>query len=79
MYSKTLSRIVIWRKPDNTYYYRIIKGHYFDYEIGHKNSYEHEIVLIIDNLEYRIRKISKKKENQRKGYKIYRKSINFVI
>lgn len=69
MYSKTLSRIVIWRKPDNTYYYRIIKGHYFDYEIGYKNSYEHEIVLIIDNLEYRIRKISKKKRIKEKVIK----------
>lgn len=66
MYSKSLSKIVIWRKPDNSYYYRIIKGHYYDYVIGHKNQYEHEIVLIIDNLEYRIRKTSVKKRFKKK-------------
>lgn len=73
MYSTTLSRIIIWRKPDNTYYYRITKGHYFDYEIGHKNQYNHEIVLVIDSLEYRIRKTSKKKKIKEKVIKFIEK------
>lgn len=60
MYSTTLNRIIIWKKLDNTYYYRIIKGHYSDYFVGYQNSYGHEVVLIIDNLEYRIKKIPRK-------------------
>lgn len=71
MYSQTLSRIVIWKKQNNIYYYRIIKGHYFDYKVGYKNQYDHEIVLIIDSLEYRIRKSSKKQ-------KIKKALINYI-
>lgn len=71
IYLKTLNKIIIWRKPDNSYYYRIIKGHYNDYHVGYKNQYDHEIILIIDNLEYRIRKTSIKK-------RIKNKVINFI-
>lgn len=66
MYSKTLSRIVIWRRKDNTYYFRVIKGHYIDYKIGYVNQYDHEIVLIIDNLEYRVSKIPRKERIKNK-------------
>lgn len=66
MYSQTLSRIVVWKKPNNTYYYRLVKGKYADYFVGYKNQYDHEIVLIIDSLEYRIRKTSKKKKFKKK-------------
>ena len=66
MYSKTLSRIVIWKKPDDTYYFRVIKGHYVDYKVGYINQYNHKIVLIIDSLEYRVSKIPKKERFKKK-------------
>lgn len=39
--------IIIWKRPDNSYYYRIVKGYYRKYEIGCKNQYDHEVILII--------------------------------
>ena len=66
MYLKTLNKIVIWKKPDNTYYYKVIKGHYIDYDIGYTNQYGHVIVLVIYNLEYRVRKIPKKENKELK-------------
>ena len=46
-----MKRIIIWHNPNkNNYYYRVIKTNYVEYEIGYKNSYDHEIVLIIDDL-----------------------------
>lgn len=39
--------IVIWKRPDNSYYFREVKGYYRNYEIGFKNQYNHEVVLII--------------------------------
>ena len=44
--------IVIWRRPNNTYYYRQVRGTYRHYEIGCKNQYYHECVLIIDTSTY---------------------------
>ena len=40
--------IVIWYNPNNnSYYYR--KYYYsYSFEIGYKNSYGHEVILIID-------------------------------
>lgn len=38
---------VIWRRPNNSYYYRIVKGTYMEYYVGYYNQYGHEIVLII--------------------------------
>ena len=39
---------VIWRKPNDTYYYKDVKGWYGNYYIGYLNQYEHEIVCIIN-------------------------------
>ena len=40
-------QIVIWYNPNRkTYYYR--KYIYRSFEIGDKNSYDHEVILIID-------------------------------
>lgn len=66
MFLPSSNKIIIWKKPNNTYYYKIIKGHYIPYEVGYKNSYGHEIVLIISNLEYRVRKTPIKKRIKRK-------------
>lgn len=71
MFLPTLNRIIVWKKPNNTYYYKIIKGHYCNYYVGYINQYGHEIVLIIDNLEYRVRKIPIKK-------RIKKKIINYI-
>ena len=71
MYLSSLNRIIIWKKQDNSYYYRIVKGHYSNYEIGYVNSYGHQIVLIIDNLEYRVRKKPLKN-------RVKKKIINFI-
>ena len=39
--------LVIWLKPDNTYYWRVIKKNY-NYSIGYRNGYNHEIILVVD-------------------------------
>lgn len=69
-------KCVVWRKPqDNTYYHKIIKGHYeyFDYTIGNKNSYGHEIVHIIEHLELTTQKTPMKKRVVRKAIKFLQK------
>ncbi|MBQ7136776.1 MAG: hypothetical protein IJO43_02210 [Bacilli bacterium] len=39
--------IVVYYNPNKKeYYYKVVK--YVDYEIGHKNSYGHEVLLIIN-------------------------------
>lgn len=38
---------VIWRRPNNTYYFRLVKGTYMEYYVGYINQYNHEVVLII--------------------------------
>lgn len=38
---------VIWRRPDNTLYFRYVRGTYKRYYIGYVNQYEHEVVLLI--------------------------------
>lgn len=41
--------IIIWYNPNNNSYYYRKKVYLYDrYEIGYKNNYGHEIVLIID-------------------------------
>lgn len=40
--------IIVWRKPDNTYYHRKVNGFYTNYQIGYENQYNHKIVDIID-------------------------------
>ena len=38
---------VIWRRPNNSYYYRYVSGTYMNYYVGYINQYDHEVVLII--------------------------------
>lgn len=46
-----MKRLIVWFNPNNkTYYYKIVKTYYVDYFVGYKNSYNHEVVLVIDNL-----------------------------
>lgn len=40
--------IIIWRKPDNTYYHKKVNGSYKKYYVGYQNQYGHEIVDIVD-------------------------------
>lgn len=41
--------IIVWYNPNkDSYYYRKHTFAYFRHEIGDKNSYGHEVVLIID-------------------------------
>lgn len=40
--------LIIWKKPNNEYYSRKVRGTYQKYEVGYVNQYDHEIVLIID-------------------------------
>ena len=42
--------IVIWLKPDGTIYHKFVSGFYTCYFVGYKNSYDHEVIYIIDNL-----------------------------
>ena len=63
-------KCVVWKKPlDNTYYHKVVKGHYeyFDYKVGNKNSYGHEIVHIIENLDFTITKTPIRKRVVRKA------------
>ncbi len=40
--------LIIWHNPQkNTYYSKYVTGCYKDYYVGYKNSYDHEIILII--------------------------------
>ena len=48
--------IVIWLKPNGTIYHKYVSGFYTSYYIGYKNSYDHEVIYIIDNLYYRYHK-----------------------
>ena len=44
-----MKKIVIWYKPkDNSYYYKIVRGCYCNYEVGYINRYGHVIILVID-------------------------------
>lgn len=42
--------IVYLNKNDNSYYYRLVKHRNSLHRIHHINSYNHEVVLIIDNI-----------------------------
>lgn len=41
--------LIIYRKPDNTFYYKFIRGYLPFYPVGSFNSYGHEIILTIDS------------------------------
>ena len=51
MYTIRLNRIVIWKKNNNSYYYRIYHHCFLKYDVGYHNSYGHEVVLIIDDFQ----------------------------
>lgn len=43
-------KLYVWHNLNNdTYYYRVTSGTYKDYKVGDKNSYNHEVVLIVEN------------------------------
>lgn len=46
-------RFIIWHNLNNdTYYFKFIKGSYYNYTIGLKNQYNHEVILIINLSDY---------------------------
>lgn len=55
------NKIIIWKKKDNTYYYREVSGFYANYHIGYENQYGHEVILIIDHFKDYVRPISFRK------------------
>lgn len=68
-----MKKIVVWKKPNGSYYYKVVHGFYQDYNLGTKNQYEHEVCLVID-LEYFL------KNNGRKTYISYKRMlINDII
>lgn len=74
MYLKTLSKIVVWKKSDDSYYYRIYRKTFLPFDVGYYNSYGHEVILIINDLQEK--KLRKKREflSQNKKNKI----IDFI-
>lgn len=40
--------IICYVRPDNTYYYKIVKGTYTNYFIGYENQYHHKVIMIIE-------------------------------
>ena len=46
-------RIIVWKNLNaDNYYYKKIKGFYNEYYIGFKNVYNHEVIMIIDLLDF---------------------------
>lgn len=43
-----MKKIIVWRKSDNSYYFRTIVGIFPERHVGDKNQYGHEVILIID-------------------------------
>lgn len=69
MYLKSLSKIVVWKKGVDSYYYRIYRKTFLPFEVGYHNSYGHEVILIINDLqEKKIRRkrnfLSQNKKNK---------------
>jgi len=57
-----MKRLIIWHNSKkNIYYYKVVKGYYVNYYVGYKNSYDHEVVLIIDDLIFQQKKYLLKK------------------
>lgn len=62
MILNNLSKIVVWKKNDNSYYYRVYNHCFLHFDVGYHNSYGHEVILIIEDLEfYKDKKFSKKR------------------
>lgn len=67
-----MKKLIVYHNiPKNTYYYKIIYDFIDKYYVGYKNQYNHEIVLIIDNVNFYIRKEKMKK-------RIIKKLINYL-
>lgn len=68
-----MKRLIVWYNPNKKiYYYKIIKTHYIDYFIGYKNSYNHEVVLIIDDLYFQQKRTNSLKK------RLIKKIIRFL-
>ena len=43
-----MEKIIVWHNLNNdTYYYKVVKCFYRDYEVGYINQYNHKIIIII--------------------------------
>ena len=63
--------LVIWVKPNGEIYHKYVSGMYADYHVGYINSYDHQIIYIIDNLYYRFERPPFKN-------RLKRKLINYI-
>jgi len=71
--------IVIWHNLNkDIYYYKIIKGTYFDYAPGYINQYNHEIVCVIKNIYTEYRKITFREKVSKKIISFLQKIIKFL-
>lgn len=60
MFSREDKRIVVW-KSNKGYYFKRMKGYTLKHQVGFKNSYAHEVVLIIDLFHKKVRKSIKRR------------------
>lgn len=52
-----MKKIVIWYNPNKRiYYYKLVWGFYANYYVGYRNQFNHEVVLIIDRVDIKIKK-----------------------
>lgn len=54
--------VVVWKKGDDSIYYRMVTGYYAKYEVGYKNQYGHEVLCVIPNVYHSIPKLSFKEK-----------------
>lgn len=47
-----MHNIIVWKKPNGEYYYRVYEYFYGKYYVGYKNGYDHEVILIIPGIYY---------------------------
>lgn len=65
-------KIVIWHNLNNdSYYHKLVKGTYIDYEIGYINQYNHKVILVINQVFEYSQKTSFRK-------KVLTKTISFL-
>lgn len=49
-------KLIIWYNPKkDVFYYKIVEGFYQRYYVGYKNSYNHEVILIIP-VEFKVKR-----------------------
>ena len=71
-----MKKIIVWHNLNkDIFYYKIVKGYYTDYKIGYKNQYNHEVILIIDDVYFETYKIPLKKRLLRKIISFLEKQI----